>query len=167
MQLLSFCFNLVKWQQKNKTSKDLLLFTQENVLRWRENMIHMIWNCLLLERYSESEDTIWKIAVFQSVFKQIITIYIISLRWSCWMCDKLNEQKNWQCSISQLNINLVSRTQLMCYSEEKTTNYQMMKKHQLNCFFSCSESWARVCERSICMRILISCVKSRLMRQRS
>ena len=126
--LLSFCFNLVKQQQKNKTSEDSLLFTQENVSRWREDMMHMIQNCLLLERHFESKDTIWKIAVFQSAFKQIITIYIIFSRWSCWMCDKFNEQKNWWHSISQSNTSLIDRTQLMCHSEKKTTNCQIMKK---------------------------------------
>ena len=166
-QLLSFCFNLVKQQQKNKTSEDLLLFTQENILRWREDMMHMIWNCLLLERHFKSEDTIWKIVIFQFTFRQIITIYIISSRQSHWMHNKLNEQKNWQHSISQSNTSSIDRTQSMCHSEEKTTDHQTTRRHQLNCFLSCSKSWTRVCERSICTRVSISCVKSRLMRQRS
>ena len=128
-QLLSFCFNLMKWQQKNKTSEDSLLFTWENVLRWKKDMMYIIWNCLLLKRYFKNKDIIWKIAVFQSVFKQIITIYIIFLRQSHWICNKLNEQKNWQHSISQLNTSLISRTQLMCCSKEKTINHQTMRKY--------------------------------------
>ena len=167
MWLLLFCFNLMKQQQKNKTSEDLLLFTWENVLRWREDTMHMIWNCLLLERHFKNENIIWKITVFQSAFRQIIIIYIIFLKQSCWTCNKFNKQKNWQHSISQLNTSLIDRTQLMHHSEEKITDHQMTKKCQLNCFFFCSESWAKVYERLICARISISYIKSRLMRQRS